>query len=1468
MDGRSSKRDIVYDGVSTAAVGGAGAGPLYPPNLRFPGGGGGGHSEGQTFNLSSVSIPVDAAGNPLPWSRDSIVRWARQNGFSKFIPALVQNGIEGYRFYTLKLEEMREMRIPNVTMQDLIQLNAAIYRLNVSCASPANRSHMTGTLRTPTQGTQGTKSMHASGHPHSHSPQQTAQTLPPAPQQPGRPPRSAKAVSESTLATYPSAHMPTQQYALPAGSSQILARPLQPLRPPGPSWTMRRDSPQPTHVRPQVHLTSNGMVARPTPIPRPRDAPSAIDTTSNTTGVVGSGSAGASAGSGGSAYARATTYRSRDSAHVELDELHLVRPGQATWSAGQARQMAGQQQGQARRRSAVIEMFDEQAGERARVGRAPGRSAGSPTAVAVAAGLPARYHGTNQAHSAYYAHGASSVAGSGVVSPPSHGYRGTLPYRPPPPRPPAPPAPSATSATASGENRGSTMRVRRASLSPELTALLQPGGGYHIANLPDSSDSDASNASDSDEAPARRLQQKPPAINTVLPPMINTSLIPTNNTACDTGDSTITPLSVVNVVGGLRGTQQMRLAFGGDLDDLASASVSAESVDDVVEQSELSDLIGDAAEIDSTAEIRSLGSIDVWDAEEVGSDASNSEAGEAGARLDLFDAEEVGLGVLDAEEVGLCVFDAEELDGDDEDGRSSVHIDAYETASIADLAGETLDEPPAEPLVEAVSAMPQPQPPPPAPQQQQQQPQKKQQSPPAGESFRVKAVRPMVSHGADFDKTAATLLSSIKTDIERKAGSANPSRPGAASIAAAIERHQQRQQASHPPSKHTGRFSGLFNFGPRAPRNSGGLRVVTDFHSLRATGNPAPAESSSDGRKSASPGAPTKRWRVPFRQTPEEVSARRSRYRAGTTSDIESPQPGFLSDRPASMVDGLSSDSYVTATEHPSPRPLDKADSWTLMFFSKEFVVPPATTSTGETTLRESPAETVDTPEAPGPMQFTRGVRAEVMPGAPAKSVRGRPTADVIGDRLDEFFPGHDLDGPLEQPAPQPTAPPAAQPPPVARRKSVRMLVQETRQTRLAGRPAAQPHQPHQPHQQQQPQPLPPPVRRKSTKLWGCIPEEIHPPLRTDDIVRRALSLLRRPDADPQAERAVVEAALRCADPRALGSTRAHFVSERARQQPGVRGLQMITIRWIKGKLIGKGSFGHVYLAINAATGELIAVKQIKLPRDLCAADTAPGGATPAHAEDAIRMMYTEVELLKDLDHDNIVQLLGFEVANGVMSMFLEYVSGGTVQSLVQQHGPLPEPVVHSFVAQMLAGLEYLHGCGIVHRDIKGANILVDHAGVCKISDFGVSRRSTDPQAALKAIMQPGHADDSQAERPRPRIIGTVPFMAPEVVRRSQYTAAADIWSLGCVVVQMWAGRPPWDDLQEPQVFFRLGRGDAPPIPDDLTEQGIEFCGDCFKPEPRERWPAARLATLPFASVPRDYRYPYVPAAPSATPGE
>ncbi|KAJ1730197.1 mitogen-activated protein kinase kinase kinase, partial [Coemansia sp. Benny D160-2] len=571
------------------------------------------------------------------------------------------------------------------------------------------------------------------------------------------------------------------------------------------------------------------------------------------------------------------------------------------------------------------------------------------------------------------------------------------------------------------------------------------------------------------------------------------------------------------------------------------------------------------------------------------------------------------------------------------------------------------------------------------------------------------------------------------------------------------------------------------------------------------------------------------------------------------------------------------------------------------------------------------------------------------------------------------------------------------------RRKSVRMLVQEqrpgrqldARRVRNAGGASSRAPPPHSPAEQPadtatpgngsvDPPPMHPAVvRRKSTKLWGCIPEEIRPrgrrgaidasasptpladgrlmplpvppsppppppppPMQpNDEIVRRALSLLRKPEPNPQAEKEIVEAAIKCADASTAGSTRAQFVqsqelkrrqtaatavlgeadnkgsssdsivsgSSRGRTTGGsvgdtVRALFAkygmataapggaavgsgyggggIRFQWIKGKLIGKGSFGHVHVALNAGTGEVIAVKQIKLPPSLCAAASdkqqrGENGGNPlatngngsrnqmALLDEAIGMMYTEVELLQDLDHENIVQLLGFEAARGgVMSMFLEYVPGGTVQSLVQQHGPLPESVVHSFLRQILAGLGYLHDRGILHRDIKGANILVDETGTCKISDFGISRKADSARLANNSSScssegggssgassaSPMQRNDEKRSR---RILGTVPFMAPEVVRASEYSAGADIWSLGCVVLQMWSGRGPWDELQEPQVFFKLGKGLAPPIPDDLTEAGIDFCKSCFSADPALRHTAVALAEMEFAQVPPDYVYPY-----------
>ncbi|RKP23046.1 kinase-like domain-containing protein [Syncephalis pseudoplumigaleata] len=148
--------------------------------------------------------------------------------------------------------------------------------------------------------------------------------------------------------------------------------------------------------------------------------------------------------------------------------------------------------------------------------------------------------------------------------------------------------------------------------------------------------------------------------------------------------------------------------------------------------------------------------------------------------------------------------------------------------------------------------------------------------------------------------------------------------------------------------------------------------------------------------------------------------------------------------------------------------------------------------------------------------------------------------------------------------------------------------------------------------------------------------------------------------------------------------------------------------------MIGTGSFGHVYLGLNPLTGELLAAKQVELPNN---------SGSDGRREMMLKALQREIDLLKDLDHENIVRYLGSHRDEQHLNIFLEYVPGGSVASMLVNYGPFQEPLVKSYLRQILLGLEYLHGQGIIHRDIKGGNILVDNRGVIKISDFGVSKR-------------------------------------------------------------------------------------------------------------------------------------------------
>lgn len=265
--------------------------------------------------------------------------------------------------------------------------------------------------------------------------------------------------------------------------------------------------------------------------------------------------------------------------------------------------------------------------------------------------------------------------------------------------------------------------------------------------------------------------------------------------------------------------------------------------------------------------------------------------------------------------------------------------------------------------------------------------------------------------------------------------------------------------------------------------------------------------------------------------------------------------------------------------------------------------------------------------------------------------------------------------------------------------------------------------------------------------------------------------------------------------------------------------------RWIKGALIGSGSFGSVFLGMNALSGELMAVKQAEIPS--C---DIQGCKRRKVMLDALQR---EISLLKELHHENIVQYLGSSMDETHLTFFLEYVPGGSVTALLNNYGAFEEPLIRNFVRQILKGLNYLHNKKIIHRDIKGANILVDNKGVIKISDFGISKKI---EANLLSI----------AKNHRPSLQGSVFWMAPEVVKQTLYTRKADIWSLGCLIVEMFTGEHPFPKMNQLQAIFKIGQYASPDIPEHCTIEARCFLEKTFEPDYHARPTAADLLKSSF----------------------
>lgn len=280
-------------------------------------------------------------------------------------------------------------------------------------------------------------------------------------------------------------------------------------------------------------------------------------------------------------------------------------------------------------------------------------------------------------------------------------------------------------------------------------------------------------------------------------------------------------------------------------------------------------------------------------------------------------------------------------------------------------------------------------------------------------------------------------------------------------------------------------------------------------------------------------------------------------------------------------------------------------------------------------------------------------------------------------------------------------------------------------------------------------------------------------------------------------------------------------------------------LKYMKGAMIGQGSFGTVFLALHAVTAELMAVKQVEMPSNA-------GSKMDSRKNNMIEALKHEISLLRDLKHTNIVQYLGSNSDEKNLNIFLEYVAGGSVATMLVNYGSLPEGLIANFVRQILQGLNYLHSKDIIHRDIKGANILVDNKGTVKISDFGISKR-----VEASTLLNPG--PHLKRGGPRVSLQGSVFWMAPEVVRQTAYTKKADIWSLGCLIVEMFTGSHPHPNCTQLQAIFKIGQTNAdsarPDVPDMASEDAKDFLRKTFEIEHEKRPSAEELIGSPFANA-------------------
>ena len=262
--------------------------------------------------------------------------------------------------------------------------------------------------------------------------------------------------------------------------------------------------------------------------------------------------------------------------------------------------------------------------------------------------------------------------------------------------------------------------------------------------------------------------------------------------------------------------------------------------------------------------------------------------------------------------------------------------------------------------------------------------------------------------------------------------------------------------------------------------------------------------------------------------------------------------------------------------------------------------------------------------------------------------------------------------------------------------------------------------------------------------------------------------------------------------------------------------------RFELGPRIGRGSAGDVHTARDKLTDDVVAVKLVDLEE----------------AEDEVEDIQREISYLMQCSSPFVTKYLGCWLDPGStrLAIAMEYMAGGSVADLISDAfgGPLPESACAVVCRDLLYALDYLHGEGKIHRDVKCANVLLTGAGEIRLADFGVAGTLTQTLGGNK----------------RRTFTGTPFWMAPEVIQAHEsdgYNSKCDIWSLGITAMEAANGTPPYSDLHPMRVLFFIPKNPPPRLEGALfSAEFKEFCAACLQKDPDRRPRAAQLVNHRF----------------------